>query len=210
MKSGVVLVSGRGSNLRAIVEADTGLEIRAVLSNRPEAPALEWARARGLATRVVDHKGFASRDAFDARLAGEIAATGAELVLLAGFMRIFTPSFIERFPNRILNIHPSQLPSFPGLHTHRQALAAGVKLHGCTVHIVTSTLDAGPIVAQAAVPVLPGDTPATLAARVLAEEHRIYPAALGWLAAGRVRIEGGRAVVDGAAAPDGALRNPLP
>ena len=188
MKSAVVLVSGRGSNLRAIAEARTGIDVRAVLSNRPDAAALDYARGRGIATEVVDHKSFASREAFDERLAGLIDRTGAELVLLAGFMRIFTPGFIDRFPRRILNIHPSLLPAFPGLHTHRQALAAGVKVHGCTVHVVTSTLDAGPIVAQAVVPVLAGDDEAALAARVLAQEHRLYPQVVRWFAEDRVEF----------------------
>jgi len=188
VKSAVVLVSGRGSNLRAIVAANTGIEIRAVISNRPDAAALAWSREQGLATKVVDHKAFPSREAFDERLAEEIAESGAELVLLAGFMRIFSPGFIERFTNRIVNIHPSLLPSFPGLHTHRQALAAGVKVHGCTVHVVTPTLDAGPIIAQAAVPVLAEDTEETLAARVLAQEHRLYPQVLRWFAQGRVQF----------------------
>lgn len=188
MKSAVVLVSGRGSNLRAIAEARTGIDIRAVLSNRPDAAALDYARGRGIATEVVDHKSFATREAFDERLAGLIERSGAQLVLLAGFMRIFTPGFIDRFPRRILNIHPSLLPAFPGLHTHRQALAAGVKVHGCTVHVVTSTLDGGPIVAQAVVPVLATDDEATLAARVLAQEHKLYPQVVRWFVEDRVEF----------------------
>lgn len=188
MKSGVVLISGRGSNMRSIVEAGTGLDIRAVISNRPDAAGLAWARDRGLAARVVDHKEFGSREAFDAALATVIEETGADLVLLAGFMRILTPGFIARFPDRLLNIHPSLLPAFPGLHTHRQALAAGVKLHGCTVHVVTPALDSGPIVIQAAVPVLAGDDEESLAARVLEAEHRIYPRAVRWLVEGRIEF----------------------
>ena len=188
MKSAVILVSGRGSNLRAIVEARTGLEVRAVISNRPDAAGLEWARGQGLETAAVDHKQYPTREAFDAALAGEIERRAPDLVLLAGFMRIFTPGFIARFPNRILNIHPSLLPSFPGLHTHRQALDAGVKLHGCTVHVVTPSLDSGPIVIQAAVPVVPGDTEESLAARVLEAEHRIYPQAVRWFLEGRIEF----------------------
>jgi phosphoribosylglycinamide formyltransferase 1 len=188
MKSAVILVSGRGSNLRAIVEARTGLEVRAVISNRPGAAGLEWARGEGLETGTVDHKRYATREAFDAALADEIERREPDLVLLAGFMRIFTPGFIARFPNRILNIHPSLLPSFPGLHTHRQALDAGVKLHGCTVHVVTPSLDSGPIVIQAAVPVVPGDTEESLAARVLEAEHRIYPQAVRWFLQGRIEF----------------------
>ncbi|HET9471392.1 MAG TPA: phosphoribosylglycinamide formyltransferase, partial [Usitatibacter sp.] len=137
MKSAVILISGRGSNMRAIVEARTGLDVKAVVSNRPRAEGLAWAASQGIATRVVDHQAFATREAFDARLESEIAALAPDLVLLAGFMRIFTDGFVRRFEGRMLNIHPSLLPAFPGLHTHRQALAAGVKLHGATVHVVT-------------------------------------------------------------------------
>jgi phosphoribosylglycinamide formyltransferase-1 len=186
--SAVVLVSGRGSNMRAIVEARTGMDVKAVISNRPEAPALAWAAGRGIATHTVDHREFGSREAFDERLALEIERLRADFVLLAGFMRIFTAGFVQRFERRMLNIHPSLLPAFPGLHTHRQALAAGVKLHGATVHFVTAALDHGPIVAQAAVPVLASDSEEALAARVLAVEHRIYPQAVRWLAEGRVEF----------------------
>ena len=188
MKSGVVLISGRGSNMRSIVEARTGLAIRAVISNRPEAKGLEWARSQSLPTQVVDHKAFPTREAFDVALAQAIEPLRPDVILLAGFMRILTPQFIARFPRRILNIHPSLLPSFPGLHTHRQALQAGVKLHGCTVHFVTPSLDSGPIVIQAAVPVLAGDAEATLAARVLEAEHRIYPQAVRWMIEDRLEF----------------------
>ena len=176
--------------MRSIVEAKTGLEVRRVISNRPDAAGLEWAAAQGLQTKVVDHRSFAKREAFDAALADTIAAERADLILLAGFMRIFTAGFIERFARRILNIHPSLLPAFPGLHTHRQALAAGVKVHGATVHVVTPALDNGPIVIQGAVPVLAGDTEESLAARVLAVEHRIYPQAVRWFVEGRVEFSG--------------------
>lgn len=188
MKTGVVLISGRGSNMRSIVEARTGLAIRAVISNRPDAKGLEWARSQSLPTQVVDHKAFPTREAFDRALAQAIEPLRPDVILLAGFMRIFTPQFIARFPRRILNIHPSLLPSFPGLHTHRQALQAGVKLHGCTVHFVTPSLDNGPIVIQAAVPVLAGDTEETLAARVLEAEHRIYPQAVRWMIEDRLEF----------------------
>jgi phosphoribosylglycinamide formyltransferase 1 len=188
LKSGVILISGRGSNMRSIVEARTGLEVKAVISNRPEAPGLGWARKQGIATATIDHKAHATREAFDAALAAEIDRHAPDLILLAGFMRILTPAFMARYPRRILNIHPSLLPSFPGLHTHRRALDAGVKLHGCTVHVVTSALDAGPIVAQAAVPVVPGDTEESLAARVLEAEHRLYPQAVRWFLEGRVEF----------------------
>jgi phosphoribosylglycinamide formyltransferase-1 len=194
MKSGVVLISGRGSNMRSIVEARTGLDIRAVISNRPDAKGLEWARSQSLPTQVVDHKAFPTREAFDGALAQAIEPLRPDVILLAGFMRIFTPQFIARFPRRILNIHPSLLPSFPGLHTHRQALQAGVKLHGCTVHFVTPSLDSGPIVIQAAVPVLAGDTEEALAARVLEAEHRIYPQAVRWMIEDRLEFLAGDVV----------------
>lgn len=194
MKSGVVLISGRGSNMRTIVEARTGLAIRAVISNRPDAKGLEWARSQSLPTQVVDHKAFPTREAFDGALAQAIEELRPDVILLAGFMRILTPEFIARFPRRILNIHPSLLPSFPGLHTHRQALEAGVKLHGCTVHFVTPSLDSGPIVIQAAVPVLAGDTEEALAARVLEAEHRIYPQAVRWMIEDRLEFLAGDVV----------------
>lgn len=176
--------------MRSIVEAKTGIEVRGVVSNRPDAAGLEWARSQGLATKVVDHRGFPEREAFDAALAEALGEWRPDLILLAGFMRIFTAGFIGRFPRRILNIHPSLLPAFPGLHTHRQALAAGVKMHGATVHVVTPALDHGPIVIQGAVPVLAGDTEDTLAGRVLRVEHRIYPQAVRWFAEGRVEFIG--------------------
>lgn len=175
--------------MRSIVEARTGVEVKAVISNRPEAAGLEWARGQGLATQVVDHREFPGREAFDARLAGEIEKRAPDYLILAGFMRIFTQGFVERFPNRIVNIHPSLLPAFTGLHTHRRAIAEGVKLHGATVHFVTPELDHGPIIVQGAVPVMPDDTEEALAARVLSVEHRIYPQAVRWLVEGRVIID---------------------
>ncbi len=190
MKSAVILISGRGSNMQALVESAPGLDFRAVVSNRPAAAGLAWAGGRGIATRVVDHKAHASREAFDAALANAIDEFSPDYLFLAGFMRILTAGFIDRYPRRILNIHPSLLPSFPGLDTHRRALEAGVKLHGATVHFVTPALDHGPILVQAAVPVLESDTEETLAARVLAQEHRIYPQAARWLAEGRVGFSG--------------------
>lgn len=207
MKSAVILISGGGSNMRALVEARTGLEVRAVVSNRPDAGGLQWAKSKGIPTSVVDHREFADREAFDAALSKAIGDPDA--VLLAGFMRILTPGFIERFRNRMLNIHPSLLPVFPGLHTHRQALAAGVKVHGCTVHFVTPTLDSGPIVIQGAVPVHAQDTEQTLAARVLETEHRIYPQAARWLAQDRLRITEHRTVeVTGALSAAQSLVSP--
>ncbi|HUL56123.1 MAG TPA: phosphoribosylglycinamide formyltransferase [Usitatibacter sp.] len=187
---GVILISGRGSNMRSIVEAGTGLDVRAVISNRPDAPGLEWAASRGLAVKVVDHKAFPTREAFDAELARATDGYGAELVVLAGFMRILTDGFISRYPRRIVNIHPSLLPSFPGLHTHARALEAGVKVHGATVHVVTPALDNGPIVVQGVVPVMPGDTEERLAGRVLEVEHRIYPEAVRWFVEGKVEFSG--------------------
>ncbi len=188
MTSAVILISGRGSNMQALVEARPGLEFRAVIANRPDAKGLDWAAASGLATRALDHKAHPTREAFDDALAAAIDAYAPDYVILAGFMRILCEAFIARYPRRILNIHPSLLPAFPGLHTHRRALEAGVKLHGATVHFVTPALDHGPILVQAAVPVLAGDTEDTLAARVLAQEHRIYPMAARWLAQGRVEF----------------------
>ena len=185
----VVLISGRGSNLQAIVEA--GLPVVAVISNRADAPGLEYARKRGIATTVVPHQDFATREAFDEALARQIDRHAPRAVANAGFMRILTPGFVARYAGRIVNIHPSLLPAFPGLDTHARALAAGVKLHGCTVHFVTADLDGGPIIAQAAVPVLEGDTEAALAARVLSQEHVLYPRALAWLLAGKLVIEEG-------------------
>jgi phosphoribosylglycinamide formyltransferase-1 len=188
----VVLLSGRGSNFQAIAEADLPIEIAAVISNRPQAAGLAWARERGLPTVALDHTEHADRAAFDALLADEIERHKPDLVVLAGYMRILSPAFIARFEGRLLNIHPSLLPMFPGLKTHERALAEGVKVHGCTVHFVTADLDHGPIVVQAAVPVRADDTPATLGARVLAQEHRIYPQAVRWFAEGRLTIRDGR------------------
>ena len=194
MTSAVILISGRGSNLRALVEARTGLEVRAIVSNRPAAEGIGWAAREGFVTRVLDHRTFATREAFDAALAEEVDSHQPDLVLLAGFMRIFTAAFIQRFPRRILNIHPSLLPAFPGLHTHRRALEAGVKVHGATVHVVTPALDDGPIVIQGAVPVLQDDSEDSLAERVLAVEHRIYPQAVRWFVEGRVDFGAGPGV----------------
>jgi phosphoribosylglycinamide formyltransferase-1 len=191
-----VLISGRGSNLGALIAAarrpDYPAEIVLVVSNRPDAAGLTRAAEAGLATIVVDHKSFPDRRAFEDELDGTLRAAGVELLCLAGFMRVFTDPFVERWAGRMLNIHPSLLPAFRGTDTHRQALAAGVLIHGCTVHFVTPDLDAGPIVAQAALRVLPGDTEESLAARVLAEEHRLYPFALRLVCEGKARLEGGR------------------
>ncbi|CAD6556583.1 Phosphoribosylglycinamide formyltransferase [Paraburkholderia metrosideri] len=165
-------------------------QIAAVIANRPDAAGLAFAASHGIATAVVDHRQFPDRDSFDAALAEQIDAFAPDLVVLAGFMRVLTGSFVDHYAGRMLNVHPSLLPSFPGLKTHQQALDAGVRLHGASVHFVTSQLDHGPIVAQAAVPVVAGDTPATLAERVLATEHIIYPRAVRWFVEGRLALDG--------------------
>ena len=188
----VVLLSGRGSNFQAIAEAQLPIEIVAVISNRPQAAGLDYARARGLPAIALDHTAHPDRAAFDTLLADEIERHRPDLVVLAGYLRILSPAFITRFEGRLLNIHPSLLPMFPGLKTHERALAEGIKIHGCTVHFVTAQLDHGPIVIQAAVPVRADDTPGSLAARVLQQEHRIYPQAVRWFAEGRLEINQGR------------------
>ena len=191
----IVLISGRGSNVRALVEA--GLPVKAVISNVAGAQGLEFARERGIDARVVEHRKFPSREAFDTALAREIDAFAPRLVALAGFMRVLGAGFVGRYAGRLLNIHPALLPSFPGLDTHAKAIAAGVKLHGCTVHFVTAEVDHGPIVIQAAVPVRPGDNAETLAARVLRQEHVIYPRAVRWFLDGRLVLQNGVVTVKG-------------
>ncbi len=181
--------------MRALLDA--GLPVSAVISNRADAEGLAFAAARGVATRVVEHRGHATREAFDAALAVEIERFAPRLVVLAGFMRILTPGFVARYRARLLNIHPSLLPAFPGLDTHRRALAAGVKVHGCTVHFVTAELDHGPIVVQAAVPVRADDDAASLAARVLEQEHVVYPRAVRWFLDGRLQLGDGVVHVKG-------------
>jgi phosphoribosylglycinamide formyltransferase-1 len=185
----VVLISGRGSNMQALLDA--GLPVSAVISNAADAAGLAIARARGVATRTVAHRNFPSREEFDAALADEIDRHAPTVVALAGFMRVLTAPFVRRYEGRLINIHPSLLPSFPGLDTHARALAAGVKVHGCTAHFVTAQLDHGPIIIQAAVPVRSDDTEATLAARVLRQEHVVYPRALRWF------LEKGLVIRDG-------------
>lgn len=195
----VVLISGRGSNLQAILDA--GIPVAAVISNRAGASGLALAAHRGIATAVVEHRRYATREAFDAALAAEIDRHSPRLVALAGFMRVLTPGFVARYTGRLVNIHPSLLPEFPGLDTHARALAAGAMRHGCTVHFVTEQLDRGPVIAQAAVPVLPGDSAQVLAARVLEEEHRLYPRAIRWFLEGRLEVEGGKVRVRDEHAP---------
>ncbi|MHB8353464.1 MAG: phosphoribosylglycinamide formyltransferase [Burkholderiales bacterium] len=205
----VILISGRGSNMAAILAAGLPLDVVAVVSNVPHAGGLELAAAQGIPTAVVDHRAHADRDAFDTALIAAIDRHAPQLVVLAGFMRIFTPQFVAHYQGRLINIHPSLLPSFPGLHTHRQALAAGVRIHGCTVHFVTDALDHGPIVAQAAVPVLAEDTEDLLGARVLRCEHVLYPRALRWWAEGRLEHQAdGRIRVQGVPLSKGSLMVP--
>ncbi len=209
MKRIVILISGRGSNMEAILDAHLPLEVAAVISNETDARGLATAQRRNIPTAVVPHRAFAAREDFDAALAMEINRHQADFIVLAGFMRVLTEEFVMRYSGRMLNIHPSLLPSFPGLHTHRRALQAGVKLHGCTVHFVAPGVDSGPIVIQAAVPVLTHDSEETLAARVLAEEHRIYPQAIRWLCEARVKLGAdGTVVFTQVAQGHGALHAP--
>lgn len=209
-----VLISGRGSNLQALIDAfgphvpDSPVRIALVLSNRPDALGLERAAKAGLKTEIVDHKAFTIREDFDVAIDREIRAAGAEFVALAGFMRLLTPQFVTAWKDKLINIHPALLPAFPGLDTHKRALAAGARFHGATVHFVRHETDSGPIVAQAAIPVLPGDDESALSARVLQAEHRLYPLALRLIAEGKVRVEDERAVVTGAPFADGVLFNP--
>jgi phosphoribosylglycinamide formyltransferase-1 len=209
MKSIVILISGHGSNLRSILDASLPLRIKAVVSNNPTAGGLEIAKAHGVATAVVDHRGFASRADFDAALGAEIDRHQPDLLVLAGFMRILTDAFVERYAGRMINIHPSLLPSFPGLDTHAAALREGVKIHGCTVHFVTPRLDHGPIIVQAAVAVLPNDSAESLAQRVLEQEHRVFPQALRWFAEGRLHVgASGTVTLDGPTWQQPALLSP--
>jgi phosphoribosylglycinamide formyltransferase-1 len=210
-KSIVCLISGRGSNLEALLRTarDQGwaadrpphgaIGVAAVVSNRPEAPGLQVARTYGVPEVVLPHQNFPSREAFDAALADAIDRHRPALIVLAGFMRLLTPAFVARYRGRLLNIHPSLLPAFPGLDTHRRALQAGVRVHGATVHFVSDAVDQGPIVAQAAVPVWPDDSEQSLAARVLAQEHILLPRCVGWILEGRVRLDGERVVAEGVA-----------
>lgn len=191
MKRIVILISGRGSNMEAILKARLPVQIAAVLSNEPCAKGLVTAQSQGISTIVVPHRAFADRAGFDAALSAEIDRYQPDLIVLAGFMRVLTEGFVKRYLGHMINIHPSLLPSFPGLLTHQRALDAGVRVHGCTVHFVTPGLDSGPILIQAAVPVLTNDDEDTLAARVLAEEHRIYPQAIRWFCEGRVQLSAG-------------------
>ena len=207
-----VLISGRGSNLLALIEAckasDYPAEIVLVVSNKADAKGLEHADAAGIATTVVEHGGYLDRETFDKAIHEKLADAGVELVCLAGFMRLLSSWFVETWSDRVVNIHPSLLPAFKGIDAHAQAIATGVKLSGCTVHIVRPEMDAGPILVQAAVPVLPGDDEDTLAARILTVEHRCYPLAVRLIAEGRVKIDGERTVIDTDGMADSSLINP--
>jgi phosphoribosylglycinamide formyltransferase 1 len=207
-----VLISGRGSNMVSLVEAtkapDYPAVVAVVVANRPEAAGLEGARAAGIETVVIDHKAYSSREGFEEALDAALAERSLELICLAGFMRVLTPWFVARWAGRVLNIHPSLLPLFRGTGTHERALAAGVLVHGCTVHYVVPDLDAGPIVAQAAVPVIPGDTAESLAERVLAQEHVVYPRAVRMICSGEAHLAGGRVVFASSWEAGAALRSP--
>jgi phosphoribosylglycinamide formyltransferase-1 len=209
MKKYVILISGRGSNMQSLLASELPGECVAVISNRPDAAGLDYARNRGVPAVALDHKQFPDRASFDAALAAEIDSRGADLVLLAGFMRVLGADFVRRYEGRMLNIHPSLLPAFPGLHTHAQAIAAGVRVHGCTVHFVSAELDAGPIVIQAVVSVREDDDASSLAARVLTEEHLVYPRAARWFLEGRLSLRQGRVHVAGSTVANGALIAPV-
>ena len=198
MKKILILISGRGSNMEAIIRAELPAEIAAVISNRADAAGLKFSAQSGVPAQVVDEREFPSREAFEGALADAVDRHSPDVVALAGFMRVLGADFVRRYSGRMVNIHPSLLPAFPGLHTHRRALQEGVKLHGCTVHFVTPQVDHGPIIIQAAVPVRAGDTEANLAARVLRQEHRIYPLAVRWFIEGRLVVENGIVRVNGA------------
>ncbi len=207
-----VFISGRGSNMVALVEAakapDFPADVVLVLSNRPDAAGLAYARQQGIATVAFDHKLYSDRESFEHALQHTLESKNIEFVCLAGFMRLLTPWFVGQWRNRMINIHPALQPLYKGLHTHERALADGVKIHGCTVHFVVPEMDAGPIIAQAAVPVLDDDTPDSLGARVLAQEHLIYPMALNWLASSRLSIDGARVSLSGADPREAALIAP--
>jgi phosphoribosylglycinamide formyltransferase 1 len=209
-----ILISGRGSNMMALVEAARApgypAEIVSIIASRPDAAGLAWAKTQGLPALAIDHKSYASREAFDDAVHAALTEARADLIALAGFMRIQSAAFVQKWQGRQLNIHPSLLPLFKGLHPHKQALDAGVKISGCSVHFVTEEMDSGPIVAQAAVPVLDSDIPETLAARILVAEHRLYPQALAFVASGRAVLEGSRVRIDGGLAGESVLFSPQP
>ncbi|HLP96828.1 MAG TPA: phosphoribosylglycinamide formyltransferase [Sideroxyarcus sp.] len=209
MKKIVILISGRGSNMQALLEAKLPCQTAAVISNRADAQGLEIAKAHGIPTAAIPHKDYPDRAAFDAKLAETIDRYAPDFIVLAGFMRILTEGFVERYRGKLVNIHPSLLPAYAGIDTHERALQDGIKIHGCTVHFVTPALDHGPIIIQAAVPVLRDDTPQSLSARVLREEHRVYPQAVRWLCRGQVWLDAaGRVASDRLEQPGAALIAP--
>ncbi len=207
-----ILISGRGSNMAALIEAcrdeSFPAEVALVLSNRPEAPGLEIAKAAHIPTQVIEHGDFDSREAFDAAMTESLAASGVRLICLAGFMRLLSAEFCQRWRDSLINIHPSLLPAFKGLHVHERMLETGVRIAGCTVHFVRPEMDEGPILVQAAVPIAADDTPKTLAARILVQEHRIYPLAVRLIAEGRARTAGGMVAIDNYGLPEQILINP--
>lgn len=208
MKSLVILISGRGSNMKALLEAKLSVRVAAVISNNPEAAGLEIAKMYDIETCIVDHRTYPDRKAFEVALAQKINFYHPSLVALAGFMRVLGDDFVNQYKGRLMNIHPSLLPAFPGLGAHKQALEKGVRIHGCTVHFVTSKMDHGPIIIQAAVRVLPGDTNKTLAARVLQQEHRIFPEAVRLFMEGRLRLSGSHAEMSYAESENSVLYSP--
>lgn len=208
MKTLVILISGRGSNMRALLEAGLPIDRIVVISSNPDAEGLKIAESFGVHVSCIEHRNFQSREAFDVALATEIDRHQPDLIALAGFMRILTDGFVLRYQGRLLNIHPSLLPAYPGLQTHRRVLQDGVKIHGCTVHFVTTAVDHGPIVIQAAVPVMPDDTHQILASRVLQAEHRIYPQAVRWFLQGRLNLSGQMVTVSRAAVHDSVIYSP--
>jgi phosphoribosylglycinamide formyltransferase-1 len=209
MKNIVILISGRGSNMQVLLEAGLNCNIAAVISSRADAGGLAFAQARGIPTAVVAHKDHPDRESFDAALAEVIDEFLPDFVILAGFMRILSTGFVEHYTGRLINIHPSLLPAYPGLHTHARALHDGVKIHGCTVHFVTPDLDHGPIIIQAAVPILDDDTDLSLSTRVLHEEHRIFPQAIRWLCAGKIELNAdGKVINHTRCPPDNPLISP--
>ncbi|MFP6746503.1 MAG: phosphoribosylglycinamide formyltransferase [Alphaproteobacteria bacterium] len=209
-----ILISGRGSNMAALIDAcreeTYPAEVALVLSNRADAPGLEIAKAANIATQVIEHGEFESREAFDAAMTEALAASGVRLICLAGFMRLLSAEFCQRWRDSVINVHPSLLPAFKGLHVHERMLETGVRIAGCTVHFVRPAMDEGPILVQAAVPIAADDTPETLAARILVQEHRIYPLAVRLIAEGRARPAGGMVAIDNYALPEQILINPPP
>ncbi|MHA7870880.1 MAG: phosphoribosylglycinamide formyltransferase [Hyphococcus sp.] len=207
-----VLISGRGSNLRSLIDATKAPEfpadIELVISNRPKAPGLQYATAAGIPQSIIDHKDFETREDFDAALDAALRMAKADYVCLAGFMRILTPQFVNDWRGRLINIHPSLLPAFKGLHVHERMIDAGVKIAGCTVHFVSADADSGPIIGQAAIPVRPGETPASLAERILEEEHKLYPACVRLIVEAKARLSGGSVLFDSSVVASGAVLNP--